>query len=237
MARIRSVKPEYFTHPEVLNLSIPARLLFISLWGQADDEGRLYDQPLKIGGQAFGENDKVNVRVLLSELAVNARILRYRSEDRDCIQVRNWKHQAINRRKASVIPAPDVTDDAVMRSGWLPDESYQEQGTGNGTGNREQGSVEQPLMFDAFWQAYPRKVAKLDAVKAWNVALDEKADPAEIVAAAKVYGASRSGQDETYTKHPGPWLRAGRWMDETTPDDGLTPEGRRALELLKGDYA
>lgn len=107
MPRIRTVKPEFFTHPEILKLSIPARLLFVSMLTQADDEGRLYDQPMKIGGNSFGDDDDVDVRELLDELESQARVERYRCEDRRIIQIVGFlDHQVINKPQPSKIPAP-----------------------------------------------------------------------------------------------------------------------------------
>jgi hypothetical protein len=105
--RIRSIKPEYFSHPEVTRCSIPARLLLISLFTQADDEGRLYDQPRKIAGLAFGESDVIDAEDLLRELAGQGRIQRYAADDKRVIQVVNFKrHQRIDRANKSVIPGP-----------------------------------------------------------------------------------------------------------------------------------
>lgn len=105
--RIRSVKPEFFSHPEVVRVSIPARLLLISLFTQADDEGRLYDQPRKIGGIAFGEDDDIDAEQLLTELAEQGRIVRYETAGKRAIQVVNFlKHQRVNRASKSVITAP-----------------------------------------------------------------------------------------------------------------------------------
>jgi hypothetical protein len=40
MARIRTLKPTVWLSPQIMNLSHGARLLFIGLITQADDEGR-----------------------------------------------------------------------------------------------------------------------------------------------------------------------------------------------------
>src|SRR5690242_700587 len=107
MARIRTVKPEFFTHPEIVRLSIPARLLFLSLLTQADDEGRLYDQPKRIGANAFGEDDRVNAERLLTELAGEGRISRYEADGRRCILVEHFKkHQRVDKPSPSNIPGP-----------------------------------------------------------------------------------------------------------------------------------
>ena len=45
MARIRTIKPEFFTSEDIVALSPLARLLFIALWCEADREGRLVWKP------------------------------------------------------------------------------------------------------------------------------------------------------------------------------------------------
>jgi hypothetical protein len=109
VARIRTVKPDFFTHPSITPLSIPARLLLLSLLTQADDEGRLYDQGAKIRGLAFGDEDRVNIGALLVELADHGRILRYEMGGRDCIEITGFHdHQRVNRPTPSTIPAPGL---------------------------------------------------------------------------------------------------------------------------------
>ena len=109
MARIRTVKPDFFTHPSITPLSIPARLLLLSLLTQADDEGRLYDQGAKIRGLAFGDEDRVNIAALLAELAEHRRILRYEAGGRDCVEIVGFnEHQRISHPARSVIPSPGL---------------------------------------------------------------------------------------------------------------------------------
>jgi hypothetical protein len=69
---------------------------------------------------------------------------------------------------------------------------------------------ENPL-FEEFWKVYPRKVEKGVARKAWKNAL-KRATAEEIIAGAKRYAALKL--DLEFTKHPGPWLNADRWLDE-----------------------
>ena len=71
--------------------------------------------------------------------------------------------------------------------------------------------------FDAFWAAYPRKVGKLAARKAWAKALTT-------APAARILADLRRHQfhaDPQYRPHPATWLNQGRWMDEkpTEPKD------------------
>ena len=46
MARIRTIKPEFFTSEDIVSLSPLARLLYVALWCEADKEGRLVWKPL-----------------------------------------------------------------------------------------------------------------------------------------------------------------------------------------------
>jgi len=77
--------------------------------------------------------------------------------------------------------------------------------------------------FQEFYAAFPRKVGKRDAEKAWRALAPDDELAQKIVAAAKAYCASRRGQDRQYTKFPGSWLNARRWEDEmATPREELS---------------
>lgn len=75
-----------------------------------------------------------------------------------------------------------------------------------------------PDGFGAFWDAYPRKVAKAAAEKAYTRAIADGADPALILAGAEFYALERKLQDPKYTKHPATWLNARCWEDEPDPE-------------------
>jgi hypothetical protein len=70
--------------------------------------------------------------------------------------------------------------------------------------------------FDAFWSAYPRKVAKDDARKAF-----EKRDPDDELLAVMVSALNAQALDPDWQKekgkfvpHPATWLNGARWTDE-----------------------
>ncbi len=75
--------------------------------------------------------------------------------------------------------------------------------------------LKHPERFDEFWAAFPRKRAKLAALKAYAKAL-KLTTAAKILDSAKRYAADRAGQDEVYTKHAATWLNAGCWADYDT---------------------
>jgi hypothetical protein len=58
--------------------------------------------------------------------------------------------------------------------------------------------------FDKFWNLYPKKVAKADALKAWNKALKRKTAD-ELLKLTKVYSEGKL-PDITYIPYPASWL-------------------------------
>jgi len=73
--------------------------------------------------------------------------------------------------------------------------------------------------FDKFWAAYPRRIAKGAARKAWDKAIKNGADPDEIIWGARAYASlPRDPADGLkYVAHPATWLNAERWEDEAEP--------------------
>jgi hypothetical protein len=84
--------------------------------------------------------------------------------------------------------------------------------------------------FEAFWNVYPRKVARGAAVLSWTRAL-KLAEPATIIAAAERYAGERAGKDPTYTKHPATWLNHGCWTDEPMMPQPPAPEMHKGLSV------
>lgn len=66
-------------------------------------------------------------------------------------------------------------------------------------------------MFDEFWQAYPRKVAKKAARKEYEKALRE-VDHETIMKGVEAYKRNKPGYADWC--HPRTWLCQGRWEDD-----------------------
>lgn len=109
MARIRSVKPEFWTDEKVVELSFQARLLFIGLWNFADDEGRMVYSPKRIKMQVFPA-DSVDVSELVGEIQRNGMVQVYVVDGVEYLQINNFaKHQKIDKRSASKFPVPPTS--------------------------------------------------------------------------------------------------------------------------------
>ena len=113
MARIRTIKPQFFTDDVLSDLSPLARLLFVGLWTLADREGRLEDRPKRIKVELL-PYDNVDVDELLNILADHKFITRYTANFHRYIEIRTFaKHQNLNpRESASVIPKIPTDGDA-----------------------------------------------------------------------------------------------------------------------------
>ena len=79
MARIRSIKPEFFKHEDLSELPAMVRLLFIGLWTQSDRAGRLEDRPKRIKVEVFPYED-FDVEEGLSLLKARGFIERYQGK-------------------------------------------------------------------------------------------------------------------------------------------------------------
>lgn len=71
-------------------------------------------------------------------------------------------------------------------------------------------------MFDRFYAIYPRKIARLDAEKAWRQMIGRGYDAERIIAGAEKFARliAKEGTEKHFIPYPASWLRAGRWMDD-----------------------
>jgi phytoene dehydrogenase-like protein len=74
--------------------------------------------------------------------------------------------------------------------------------------------------FAEFWRAYPKRVEKEAARKAFAAAIKRGVAPELMIEGAKRYTVERSGQEAKYTKHPARWLNAGCYADEPSAAAG-----------------
>ena len=119
MARIRTIKPAFFTSEDVSAVSIPARLLFIGLWTEADREGRLEYRPRQLKARLFPMDADLDVAPLLEELRAVGLVRSYASDGGRYIAIPAWhKHQKVHPKEPeSFLPAPPPGDKAVEKHG------------------------------------------------------------------------------------------------------------------------
>lgn len=104
MARIRTIKPEFFTSEDICALDHATRLLYIALWCEADREGRIEWKP-RTWKLRFFPGDSFDIDASARVLVASGLVVQYGEK---------WayipsfaKHQHINPREtASSLPDP-----------------------------------------------------------------------------------------------------------------------------------
>lgn len=117
MARIRTIKPDFWTDEALSECSVSARLLFIGTWNFADDNGNLERSPKKLKMQIFPA-DNIDCEPLVNELIAQGVLTEYSVNGKNYLHIKGFdKHQVINRKsKFGYHPTP-LTADAVNTHG------------------------------------------------------------------------------------------------------------------------
>jgi hypothetical protein len=229
VARIRSLKPEFFRNEQLAELPYSDRLLFAGLWTQADKAGRLEDRPKRLKGELFPYDD-LNVDEALGRLANARLIVRYEGNGQRLIAIPTWgKHQQPHVREAdSILPAPD----GMVLAPCKPQSSRSDQ-EGKGADPDQEGKETRAReRFERFWAAYPRKVGKDAAWAIW-----QRRSPGDDLTDQMVAAVERQRHSSQWMKdggafipHPRTWLHQGRWQDdEQTPAAVLNAKTVQAL--------
>lgn len=119
MARIRTIKPEFWTDDLIGSLARDHRLLFIATWNLADDEGLLRWSAPYLKGAVFPYDDDIGIADVESamETLVGARVvfpyLGGRSQQKLAYVVNFHKHQKVNRPSPSKLPPPSLQSSEV----------------------------------------------------------------------------------------------------------------------------
>lgn len=215
MARIRTIKPDFFTSEDIVALSPYARLFYIALWCEADREGRFSWKPTTFKLRYF-PGDAVDVQALGKELIDRGLVVLYGA---GLAYIPTFlDHQHVNPRETpSSLPTPDASPRVDHASGRDSDAQGGREGKGKEIpcASRNDGLNGS---FTKFWIAYPRKKSKGAAEKAWlKIKPDEQLSGA-ILAAVERAKTSADWQREggQFIPHPATWLNAKGWEDESS---------------------
>jgi len=127
------IDPGIWVSEQVSNLSRDARLLFIGLISNADDEGRLKGSPRYLKATVFPyDNIEPNqVATWLREVTTEKLALEYNVNGDQYIFLPNFlKHQYISRPRPSQLPPPDFSEPSVSPHGALSEGSHLKEGRG-----------------------------------------------------------------------------------------------------------
>lgn len=167
MARIRTIKPEFWRHEELSTISEPALLLAIALLNYSDDEGFFNANPKLIIAECFPLRElSVNIHVALSELSKFNYIELFQGKDgREYGRVTNFsKHQKVSHPTPSKIAPLYVSHGSLteasrntpepLRPEWKGKEMDME-GKGNKNSinaNKQPITAQTPSQLKEYWK-------------------------------------------------------------------------------------
>jgi hypothetical protein len=167
VARIRTLKPELWMSPQVMNLSTCARLLFVGLITQADDEGRGSADPRRLKAAIFGGDDTTRDQVAqwLGEVSAQGLAVLYDGGPHGALyELTGWRaHQCINRPTPSHYPkangssapktppastgngheSPPISEHSRSTHGTITEDSRKTH-EGSDLKDRKEGSIDPP---------------------------------------------------------------------------------------------
>ena len=211
MARIRTIKPEFFTSEDIVSVSPLARLFYVSLWCEADREGRLEWKPGTFK-MRYLPGDACDVAALAEELTGRGLIQLYEVDGKRYALIPTFKkHQVINNRESdSDLPAPVSTTSGTRASRVKAE-------------GKEGRKGKEPASRDAIgevWEAWPASERKQDKAKCEEkLRAILKAEPEVLdailadIAIKKLTDKWRGG----FIEAPLVYLNGRRWEDGVLP--------------------
>lgn len=110
MARIRSIKPGFAGDSKVARLSLSARLTFILLWCEADDDGRMVASPKRLAGLLYPNDDNIGPKQVerwVGELEVEGMVSLYEVDGTRYLHIVKFgDHQKPQHPTPSTLPPP-----------------------------------------------------------------------------------------------------------------------------------
>ena len=107
MARIRTIKPEFWSDGDLLKISRDSRLFYIGLWNFADDNGVLEYDVMSLKARIFPIDD-VDVSELTANLIDAGKLIAYEVDGKRYVCAKNLvNHQVIDRPRKSHLPPPN----------------------------------------------------------------------------------------------------------------------------------
>lgn len=236
MARMRTLKPEFFRDKKIQQLSPTAALVFQALWCMADDGGVAPADPERVYGEMFIGWAKIGLKettLALTQLYGSGRVVLFRVGDDQYAEIPSFaRHQQPKNPSKFRYPRPEQevtgnTTPALPQP--YPSPTYQlsvnqssgDQSSGNQvSGNQSSDTPPVPDLFAEAWAAYPPRPghSKAGAQRAWTARLKEGHDPQTLLAGIRAYARYTQGSDPQFIKHAATFLGPDRhWEADWTP--------------------
>ena len=244
MARIRTIKPEFWDHEGLFfaeaDTQLPIRLAFISLWKECDREGRFEWRPERLKARCM-PYDQVDFSRVLDALMTRGFISSYTVDGKRYGHIPSWcDHQVVNNReKPSDLPGPELSDDTdgtSTRGRRVSDSLKCAQAERERERERKEdicgeGSPPVPCQpnatakgseppqysreFEEFWTAYPKR----DGRKRGKQATYDLWKKLPAKDRLEIVKAARNYANEEFIRDPERFVKKGFWRDFLEPAD------------------
>lgn len=227
----RIIKESVCVSDSIDSLSWFEEVLFYRLIVNCDDYGRFDGRAAVIKSRLFPLKDSVTVKAVsdaINKLASAELVTLYVFEGKPYLYLPTWdKHQQVRARRSKYPePSSDLISSDIICNQMISDVPVIQ--SENESESESESKSAREEAFDVFWAAYPRKVGKGAARKAFAklpAAVFPLLVPA--VEAQKQCAQWRKNGGE-YIPNPATWLNQERWEDKL-PDTGTA--NAKAQEL------
>lgn len=255
MARIRTIKPEFWTDERVGECSVSARLLLIASLNFADDYGGLERSSKQLKAQAF-PYDAIDCEPLVLELVRYGLFIEYEVADRKYLHIKGFnKHQKVENRAKPRIPLYEEslkchripTEDSPSPHREPPDNKLSlREGIKEGNGSRKGSEdptahrtapIATPLEFLDFKLSYPSRSGDQGwrkALRAARARIEEGYSWTEILEGAKRYAAyirSTGNEGTEYVKQAATFLGPDLFFQQSWDPPKTKAETHRDTNL------
>lgn len=233
------IDPEFFLDDEIAELNFQTRLLYIGLWGLADDAGVIEERIRYIKAQIFPYDDFItdDIFQMIEKLIDYRKLVRYEVTGRSYLFLLNFhQHQNLDKPTRSY-PLPENLDDLVgeekaekisnfpLKKGVIKHfrRAVDEQSTSSPP-ERNRKEIEKKRnirdFFEKFWEIYPKRngkrIGKAEALRYLQSKITDE-EFSLILQAVQNY-ASSTGCRNGYAKDAIRFLRNDFWRDWIDPE-------------------
>lgn len=217
--------------------------VFYRLIVRVDDNGRIDARPGFLRSMLFATKQGVterNIKEAVAHMASVGLVRLYEVDGKPFLMFPKWHlHQRIRNSKEKY-PAPQEEKPSASISPQVAASCGELRPESNPNPNPESKYI-LPQMgnneFDRFWQAYPRKVAKKDALKAWSALKVDEALADAIVKGVKEWTKTQQWRQNAgqYVPYPATFLRRAQW-EEIPPAAGWSKDSAQDYSQDEDEY-
>ncbi|MDN8612765.1 hypothetical protein [Variovorax ginsengisoli] len=242
----RILREGILTSERVEKLNWAEEVFYRRLMSVVDDFGRYYARPALLLAACYPlllkKVSDSDIEKWLSACENAALVRVYPAQDgKRYLQLLDFKQQV--RAATSKFPQPPDTcaADAQQMHGSSEASAHLGVSVSGGVSEGEGGNAAAPAgaragFFEEFWKAYPKKVGKDAALRAFDKRKPTRELLDSMLAAIEVQRRLKKWIDDDgqYIPHPSTWLNEGRWQDEVATGQGgqqaSDPDSRAAIE-------